>query len=147
MSTILFNLSGKVAVVTGAGRGLGKAIAKGLAGAGAKVVLCGRTANIVETAAAEIRSAGAQARSIQADARDRDEVKRVIDGAVETFGRLDIMVVNHGIGRAHKPEAIEPEQWDEMIGVNLTSAFICAQLAGRRLIEQGPSASSPRSSV
>ena len=137
MSTALFDLSGKVAVVTGAGRGLGKAIAKGLADAGAKVVLCGRTADILETAATEIRSNGTPARAIQAEARNRADVKRVINGAVETFGRLDIMVVNHGIGRAHKPEAIEPEQWDEMIGINLTSAFTCAQLAGQHFIKQG----------
>ena len=68
MSTALFDLSGKVAVVTGAGRGLGKAIATELADAGAKIVLCGRTADIVAMAAAEIRSAGTQARAIQADA-------------------------------------------------------------------------------
>lgn len=137
MTTSLFDLSGKVAVVTGAGRGLGKAIAKGLAEAGAKVVLCGRTADIVETAAAELCRAGLPARAIKADARHRAEVQRVIDGALETFGRLDIMVINHGIGRAHKPEAIEPEQWEEMIEINLTSAFTCAQLAGRHLIAQG----------
>ena len=137
MSTALFDLSGQVAVVTGAGRGLGKAIAKGLAHAGAKVVLCGRTLDIVETAAAEIRHTGQPARAMQADARDRDDVQRVIDGAVKSFGRLDIMVINHGIGRAHKPESIEPEQWDETIGINLTSAFNCAQLAGRQLIKQG----------
>ena len=132
----LFDLTGKTAIVTGSGRGLGRAIARGLAEAGANVVVCGRTGDVVAECAEALRADGHNVLDIVFDACDRDDCQRLIDQTVARFGRLDVMVVNHGIGRAKRAEDIEAADWDEMIGVNLTGAFNCAQLAGRRMIVQ-----------
>ena len=133
----LFDLSGKSAIVTGAGRGLGRAIARGLAEAGARVIVSGRTAEIIKDAGDELRADGHEVVDVTFDAEKRDDVDRLITTAVDAFGGLDIMVVNHGIGRAQKAEDIEAHEWDEMISVNLTSAFACAQAAGKQMIAQG----------
>jgi NAD(P)-dependent dehydrogenase (short-subunit alcohol dehydrogenase family) len=133
----LFDLTGKSAIVTGSGRGLGRAMARGLAEAGARVVICGRTADIVRDAANELRAEGHEVVDVVFDAQKPADVERLIDTAVDAFGGLDVMVVNHGIGRAQKAEEIDAAAWNEMIGINLTSAFACAQAAGRRMIAQG----------
>ena len=133
----LFDLTGKTAIVTGSGRGLGLAMARGMAQAGARVVICGRSPDVVGQAAQELRGEGHEILDHVFDARDRDAVAGLIDATVRQFGGLDIMVVNHGIGRGKRAEAIEPGEWDEMIAINLTSAFTCAQLAGRHMIAQG----------
>jgi NAD(P)-dependent dehydrogenase (short-subunit alcohol dehydrogenase family) len=133
----LFDLTGKSVIVTGSGRGLGRAMARGLAEAGARVTICGRSADIVGETAEELRADGHEALDVEFDARDRADVQRLIDTTVAAFGGLDIMVVNHGIGRAKRAENITPDGWNEMIGINLTSAFTCAQLAGQYMIERG----------
>ena len=102
-----------------------------LAEAGAKVVVSGRTA------ADELRGDGHDVIDVVFDAQNRDDVQRLVNTAVDAFGGLDVMIVNHGIGRAAKAEAIEPHEWDEMININLTSAFSCAQVAGRQMLNQG----------
>jgi gluconate 5-dehydrogenase len=133
----LFDLTGRSAIVTGSGRGLGRAIARGLAEAGARVVISGRGADSVRDAANELRAEGHEVMDVVFDAQKREDVERLVATAVDGFGGLDVMVVNHGIGRAAKAADITPEAWDEMIAVNLTSAFHCAQVAGRRMIAQG----------
>ena len=133
----LFDLTGKSVIVTGSGRGLGRAMARGLAEAGASVTLCGRTADIVKDAAEALRAEGHEVLDVVFDAQDNADVERLIDATVAAFGGLDVMVVNHGIGRAQRAEDVEFAAWNEMIAINLTSAFRCAQLAGRRMIEQG----------
>ena len=137
MSTQLFDLSGRVALVSGAGRGLGRAMARGLAGAGARIVAAGRTAADVESAAAEIRTAGGEAVAIPFDARSRAENRRLVDETVAHFGHLDIAVVNHGIGRAGPAVEVDDTELAEMIDINLKSAFVCGQEAARRMVAQG----------
>ena len=138
MSTRLFDLSGKVALVTGAGRGLGRAMARGLAAAGAVLVAAGRTAADVEETAEEIRATGGEAIALPFDAVSRAENRRLVDATDHArFGRLDIAVVNHGIGRAGPAVEVSDAELAEMIDINLKSAFVCAQEAARRMVAQG----------
>jgi len=133
----VFDLTGKVAIVTGSGRGLGRAMARGLAEAGASVTICGRSADVVAETAAELRADGYPVLEITFEATDRQQCEGLISATVAAFGKLDIMVVNHGVGGAEAAEDVDPEVWGRIIDVNLTSAFTCAQLAGRQMIAQG----------
>ncbi|MBN34049.1 MAG: oxidoreductase [Rhodospirillaceae bacterium] len=137
MSTQLFDLTGKVAVVTGSGRGLGRAMAMGLAAAGASVVTAGRTAADVEAVAGEIRDAGHQAQAIAFDATSRADCCRLFDETLAAQGHLDIVVVNHGIGRAKPAVEVTDDEVAEMIDINLKSAFVCGQETARRMVAQG----------
>ena len=137
MSARLFDMTGKVAVVTGAGRGLGRAMAGGLAAAGARVAVAGRTAADVKAVAAEIRAAGGDAAAIPFDAVSRAENRRLFDETLARFGRLDVAVVNHGVGRAGPAVDTTDAELDEMLDVDLKSAFVCAQEAARRMVARG----------
>ena len=133
----LFDLTGRTAIVTGSGRGLGKAMAQGLAGVGANVVVCARSADEVATTAGEIVATDGSAHGIVFDATRRSECRRLIDETVARFGGLDVMVVNHGSGASAPAEELTDKQWQENIAVNLTSAFMCCQEAARTMIAQG----------
>jgi NAD(P)-dependent dehydrogenase (short-subunit alcohol dehydrogenase family) len=133
----VFDLSGRVAIVTGSGRGLGKAMATGRAEAGAKVVVCARTASDVEAVAAALRDRGLAAHALAFDATDRESCKRLVAATVQHYGRLDVMLVNHGVGGGQPAEAIDAASWDAMLAGNLTGAFNCAQAGGRQMLAQG----------
>ena len=137
MSTELFDLTGKVAVVTGSGRGLGRAMARGLAAAGARVVVAGRTASDLDESTADITADGNQALAIAFDATSRADCCRLFDETIAAFGNLDIAVVNHGIGRAKPAVEVTDDELAEMIDINLKSAFVCGQEAARRMVDQG----------
>ncbi|RED57236.1 2-dehydro-3-deoxy-D-gluconate 5-dehydrogenase KduD [Cohnella lupini] len=131
-----FSLSGKTAIVTGAGRGLGQAIAAGLAEAGANIVLVTNRTSAEETKA-KIEACGSQARIVQADVADRSKLPSIIDEAVEAFGGLDILVNNAGIIRRTPAAEHGYSDWQEVLDVNLNSVFVLCQLAGNLMIEQG----------
>ncbi len=133
----LFDLSGKSAIVTGSGRGLGRAMARGLAGAGADVVVCARTAEQVHDTVTTIKDEGGSAHGIVFDALKRSECRRMIDEAIARFGGLDVMIVNHGQGAGGPAEDLTDAQWETNIAGNLTSAFYCCQEAARTMIAQG----------
>jgi len=137
MSESRFDLSGKVAIVTGAGRGLGAAMAMGFANAGAKVVCAARTRSEIEATAASIQDAGGVAIAHSCDATVRAECDTLIATTVEKFGSIDVMLVNHGIGRADVAEEITEDDWREMMDINLNGCFNCAQAGGRQMIKQG----------
>ena len=137
MSTTLFDLTGKAAIVTGAGRGLGRAMAIGLAQAGARVAVAARTRPEIDETAALIAKAGGEAIAVPCDATRRADVQRLVAAAVERFGGLDVMVVDHGIGYAEKAEEITDAELDRMLAINLRGAIVCAQEAGKRMIAQG----------
>ncbi|MFB9278462.1 2-dehydro-3-deoxy-D-gluconate 5-dehydrogenase KduD [Cohnella cellulosilytica] len=131
-----FDLAGKTAIVTGAGRGLGQAIAVGLAEAGANLVLVTNRTPAEETKA-KAEAHGRKAVIVQADVADRSKLPSIIDAAVETFGGVDILVNNAGIIR--RTPAVEHgySDWQEVLDVNLNSVFVLCQLAGELMLEQG----------
>ena len=133
----MFDLTGKKAIVTGAGQGMGRSMAEALIGAGATVALIGRGQNVVETCR-EIDPTGKAALPFLADLSQRDQIHRVFDEVMDAFGgELDILVNNAGIQRRHMPEDFPIEEWDEVLAVNLNAVWIMAQLAGRVMLAKG----------
>ncbi|UJF36342.1 SDR family NAD(P)-dependent oxidoreductase [Paenibacillus hexagrammi] len=132
-----FQLGQKVALVTGAGRGIGKAPAIGLAEAGADVALIARTQNDLEQVAKEIRALGRQAYPIVADVTVREQVEGAVRQVVESAGRVDILINNAGMNIRSQALAVTDEEWDQIMQTNLKSAFLFAQVAGRQMKEQG----------
>ena len=129
-----FDLSGKVAIVTGANAGIGQAIALALAEAGADIAAVGRTP--AEDTVAMTRALGRKAKIISADLSTIEPVQRVVDETVEKLGRLDILVNNAGIIRRADAIDFTEADWDAVIDTNLKSVFFLAQAAGRHMIAQ-----------
>jgi NAD(P)-dependent dehydrogenase (short-subunit alcohol dehydrogenase family) len=132
----LFDLRGKVAIVTGGGTGIGLQMAEGLGEAGADLVLCARKAERCERAAAELSERGIRALGLRCDVRNREQVQAVVDTARREFGRVDVLVNNAGTVWGASPEDMPLEGWQKVVDVNLSGAFLCAQAAGRAMIEQ-----------
>ena len=130
-------LEDKVAVVTGASRGLGRAIAVALAEAGAAVALAGRSKPDLEETAALVTAAGGRAVAVPTDVASYAAVEALIEVTTSTFGRLDILVNNAGIARVKPFVEMSPEDWQAVVGVNLTGAFNGCRAAARHLIAQG----------
>jgi NAD(P)-dependent dehydrogenase (short-subunit alcohol dehydrogenase family) len=133
---IKIDLNGKVAVVTGAGRGIGKAIAIALAEAGADVVLAARTAAQLEKTADEIRSKGCQGLPVPTDVTRKEAVDRLMSTAIDQLGGLHILVNNAAIMSPASLMEQTEDDWDKVMAVNLKAYFLCAQAAGRYMIEQ-----------
>ncbi|HEX7126986.1 MAG TPA: glucose 1-dehydrogenase [Thermodesulfobacteriota bacterium] len=136
MASRLFDLTGKVAVVTGSGRGLGKAIALGLAREGADLVLCSRTASQVEAAAREVRDIGRTALPLTVDTSKKADVDAMVARATAEFGRIDVLVNNAGIDIIKPAVDYAEAEWDQILDVNLKGYFLCAQAVGRVMIAQ-----------
>jgi len=130
-----FDLSGRVAVVTGANTGIGQAIAIALAQAGADVALVGRTP--AEDTAAAIRDLGRRALIVSADLSSIEPVQRIVDETVAGLGGLDILVNNAGIIRRADAVDFTEEDWDAVVDTNLKSVFFLCQAAGRHMIAKG----------
>ena len=130
----------KIALVTGGGTGVGKAIAEALLGAGFTVVITGRRKEVLDAAAGELTKAtGGRVRTIQADVGDPGSVAALFDAIRSEFGRLDLLVNNAGMGAPAVPmEEITFEQWSAVVGANLTGAFLCTQQALRLMKAQSP---------
>ncbi|MDE3169481.1 MAG: SDR family oxidoreductase [Acidobacteriota bacterium] len=131
-------LEKRVAIVTGAGRGIGRAIAKRFAAEGAAVVMASRTAPEVESVAKEIRSGGGKAVAVTADVAQSGDCERVVKTAQDAFGTVHVLVNNAGIYGPLKPvEQVALAEWDEVMAVNLRSAFVLSQLVLPIMYEQG----------
>lgn len=130
-------LQGKAAIVTGAGRGIGQAIAEAFAREGAKVVITARTTAQIEEVAEGIRSAGGEARAIAADIANESQVADLVRGAAKTFGRVDVLVNNAAINLPNiNVVDYDLAQWREIIDVNLNGAFLCARAVLPGMIQQ-----------
>jgi NAD(P)-dependent dehydrogenase (short-subunit alcohol dehydrogenase family) len=132
-----FDLSGQVALVTGAARGIGRAIALALANAGADIALGLRDPASGDGPADEIRAMGRRVVSLPMDVRDLGQIRDAIDTAVGEFGRLDILVNNAGLGPANPAEDVTEADFDLTIDVNVKGVFFASQAAGRAMIRQG----------
>ncbi len=130
-------LEGKVAIVTGAASGMGKAIARRYAAEGAKVVVADMNLGGAEAAAAEIEGEGGQATAVQVDVRDQAQVQAMVQAAVDRFGGLDILVNNAGVGKIIPFLDTTEADWDFMFDVNCKGLLWCSQAAARVMIEQG----------
>lgn len=136
MSLEMFSLKDKVAIVTGAGRGIGKVIALGMSAAGATIVAAARTADQLQATVDEINNSGGKAVAVVGDIRLKANVDTLINEAVSKFGRIDIMVNNAGGLFGVATMSMSEKQWDVMIAENLKSVFLCSQAAGRVMMSQ-----------
>jgi NAD(P)-dependent dehydrogenase (short-subunit alcohol dehydrogenase family) len=137
MVTNPFDLSGKVAVVTGGGTGLGRGMAGGLAQAGALVVVAGRRQEVADRAAAEIRAAGGKAEGVSVDVTRVQELPAFFEGVAKRHGGLDILLNNAGTNRRNPALEYTEKDWDTVVDLNLKSVFFCSQAAARIMKERG----------
>jgi 2-dehydro-3-deoxy-D-gluconate 5-dehydrogenase len=127
MASKLFDLSGKVAIVTGGNGGIGLGMAHGLADAGADIAVVARNEAKSNAAVADLRDRGVRAMSVTADVTDKAAVAAMAARVRSEFGRIDILVNNAGINIRKAPHALDLDEWDSVIRTNLTSAFLCSQ--------------------
>jgi NAD(P)-dependent dehydrogenase (short-subunit alcohol dehydrogenase family) len=132
----LFDLSGRVAIVTGGSIGLGRQMAQGLAEMGANVVLCARKKERCEAAAEELRSLGVKSMALGCDVKDPASVKDVVDATVAEFGRIDVLINNAGTSWGAPVEEMRLEHWNKVLETNLTGTFLFSQAAGKAMIGQ-----------
>jgi 2-deoxy-D-gluconate 3-dehydrogenase len=129
MTTSPFDLTGRVAIVTGGNGGIGLGMARGLAEAGAAVAVVGRNAAKSDAAVDGLKQRGGKAISVMADVTDKAAVAAMVERVTRELGRVDILVNNAGINVRKPPHALSLEEWDSVIATNLTSAFLCSQAA------------------
>lgn len=134
----LFELTGRIALVTGGGHGIGRTCAMALARAGADVAIAGRDQAVGEETAAAIRKLGGKCFFVRSDVSQEDQVQSMVDTVARTFGRLDIAVNNAGIFVHGNDEAQTKDDWDRVVGVNLTGTWLCARAEMRQMIRQAP---------
>ncbi|GLK90416.1 SDR family NAD(P)-dependent oxidoreductase [Pseudomonas turukhanskensis] len=134
-NAVNFSLVGKVALVTGAGRGIGQGIALSLANAGANLVLADYDINIAEEAAAAVRALGRRAVALQVDVGQPESVKEMIEQVREHFGRLDVAVNNAGVVSLGKVQELAVSEWDRIMNINARGVFLCCQAELRLMRE------------
>ncbi|MFN4090307.1 MAG: SDR family NAD(P)-dependent oxidoreductase [Alphaproteobacteria bacterium] len=133
----LFDLTGRVAIVTGGNGGIGLGMARGMAEAGATIVVAGRNQDKSAAAVKELQATGAEAISVAVDVLEPDSCKAMIEATTARFGRLDILVNNAGTNIRKQPQDYSLEEWHTVIQTNLTSAFVCAQAAYPAMVAAG----------
>lgn len=133
--SVAVELTGQVAVVTGATRGIGRGVATALAAAGARVAMLGRNEALLEEGAAAIREKGGEARVYTVDVADAEAVQTVFKAIVADFGALDILVNNAGITRDNILLRMKPDEWKDVLDTNLNGVFHCMQAAARTMLK------------
>lgn len=132
-----FRLDGRVALVTGAGQGIGRAFAHGLAEAGAAVAIADMNLKSAEAVAGELQAKGAESIAIQVDVTKADQVQAMVDSVIKKWGKLTIGVNNAGIGQWVDSEQMAEADWDRMLGINLKGVFLGAQAEARVMLPAG----------
>jgi len=133
----LFDLSGRVALVTGGNGGLGLAMALGLARAGANIAIGGRNTDKTALALAEIRAEGVKAEGIQVDVTQEAEIEQMVTQIINAFGRVDILINNAGITMRKEPQDLSADEWDQVLDVNLRAAFLTSRAVYSHMKSQG----------
>ncbi|MEE9148871.1 MAG: glucose 1-dehydrogenase [Candidatus Tectomicrobia bacterium] len=131
-----FSLTGKTAIVTGGGIGIGRSISLEFARAGADVMLCSRSLEHLESTAEDIRQLGRRALPLTVDVRDQERVNAVVQRTLEEFGRIDVLVNNHGASFRAPVEKISLNGWNAVVSINLNGVFLFCQAVGRHMIER-----------
>lgn len=137
MADELFDITDRIVVITGAGRGLGAALAQGFASVATKVVIGDQDEHTAEASAAHIRERGGTASAMRCDITSEADVRQLIDHAVQRYGRLDVLINNAGINIPKPAEELTLAEWNRIIGVNLTGTFLCCQVGGGVMLGQG----------
>jgi NAD(P)-dependent dehydrogenase (short-subunit alcohol dehydrogenase family) len=132
----LFDLSGKVAMISGGGDGIGRAMATGLAEAGSDIVVFSRRLEKCEEVANEIETIGTRALALQCDITRESDVERVVKETINKFNKIDILVNNSGRTWGAAPEEIPYDAWDKVINLNINGTFRCTQRVGKEMIKQ-----------
>jgi gluconate 5-dehydrogenase len=132
----LFDLTGRVAIVTGGSRGLGREMAEGLAEAGASLMLCARRAEWLTPTVNEMRARGFTVEGVLCDVSKAPAVQSVVDQTLTTYGKVDILINNAGVTWGEEPEAMPLDKWQRVIEANLTGAFLFSQAAGREMLKR-----------
>jgi NAD(P)-dependent dehydrogenase (short-subunit alcohol dehydrogenase family) len=130
----LFDLAGRVAIITGGSVGLGRQMAEGLAEMGANVVLCARKKERCEQAAEELKQLGVKTLALGCDVKNPEQVQAVVNATVSQFGRIDILINNAGTSWGAQVEEMKLEQWNKVIETNLTGTFLFSQAAGKVMV-------------
>lgn len=129
-------LNDKVAIVTGAAQGIGRAIAVTFAREGADVIINDINLELAEKVADEIRALGRRAQAIKTDVSKSNEVSQMVEQALNNFGRIDILVNNAGVNKRFPSDDLAESEWDRVMGINLKGQFLCSQAVGRQMIKQ-----------
>jgi gluconate 5-dehydrogenase len=132
----LFDLTGRVAIITGGSIGLGRQMAEALAEVGANLVLCARKKERCEEAAHTLEKLGVRVLALGCDVKDQASVEQLVAATVSEFGRVDILINNAGISWGAPTEKMTLAEWNKVIETNLTGTFLCAQAAGRIMLKQ-----------
>jgi NAD(P)-dependent dehydrogenase (short-subunit alcohol dehydrogenase family) len=132
----MFDLAGRVAIITGGSIGLGRQMAEGLAEMGANVALCARKKERCEQAAEQLRQLGVKTLALGCDVKNPDQVQAVVDATVSQFGRVDILINNAGTSWGAPVEDMRLEHWNKVIETNLTGTFLFSQAVGKVMVPQ-----------
>src|SRR6202051_3651961 len=133
----IFDLAGRVAIITGGSVGLGRQMAEGLAEMGADLVLCARKKERCQQAAEELQKIGVRTLASGCDVKDPASIRAVVEETMNEFGRIDILINNAGTSWGALTEELTLEQWNKVIETNLTGTFLFSQAAGKVMISQG----------
>jgi len=132
----LFDLSGRVAIITGGSIGLGRQMAEALSEAGAKLILCARNKERCDTAAAELAKTGADVLSLACDVKKQESIQAVVDQTMSHFGRIDILINNAGTSWGAPVEEMTLDAWNKVMDTNVTGTFLFCQAVGRVMVAQ-----------